>query len=373
MQGGVGDCTNEIAKALDRIGVETRVLTSAHARGGTWQIPVEPLVEKWDWASYRIMREVIRRYQPDIIHTQYQTAAFGMHPAINFLPFFFKRAGSKFGITFHDLRPPYLFPKAGRVRDWVTVFPARHSDFTIVTNAEDDASLAARNVGHRTVIPIGSNITPTLPKDYSRATWRLKYGAGENDLLLCYFGFLNDSKGGLDLMRALALVPNAKLLMVGGQVGASDETNAAYLGQVKHLIVELNLAARVIWTGYTDPGQVSANLLAADICVLPYRDGASFRRGSLMAALAHGLAIVTTTPASIGKGTGKGVEIRDGENALLAPPQDPRRLAEAVMRLAKDAPLREKIRAGAKQLADNFTWDKIAAQHFDLYQRLGHS
>jgi glycosyltransferase involved in cell wall biosynthesis len=194
----------------------------------------------------------------------------------------------------------------------------------------------------------------------------MKYGVGENDLLLCYFGFLSDSKGGIDLVRALALVPNARLLMVGGQVGASDETNAAYLAQVKNLVAELNLSARVIWTGYTEAAQVSANLLAADICVLPYRDGASFRRGSLMAALAHGLAIVTTTPAS----NGEGAKIRDGENALLVPPQDPPALAEAINRLANDGALRARIALGAKRLSELFTWDKIAAQHLNLYERI---
>ena len=39
---------------------------------------------------------------------------------------------------------------------------------------------------------------------------------------------------------------------------------------------------------------MTANLLAADCAVLPYREGASLRHGSLMAALAHGLPIVST-------------------------------------------------------------------------------
>ncbi len=68
--------------------------------------------------------------------------------------------------------------------------------------------------------------------------------------------------------------------------------------------------------------EVSANLLAADCAVLPYREGASLRHGSLMAALAHGLPIVSTTltgcPAEAMK---QFPMLEHGENALLTPPE----------------------------------------------------
>ena len=42
--------------------------------------------------------------------------------------------------TFHDLRPPYLFPKAGPLRDYVTHRLARASDAVIGTNGSDVAN-----------------------------------------------------------------------------------------------------------------------------------------------------------------------------------------------------------------------------------------
>jgi glycosyltransferase involved in cell wall biosynthesis len=199
---------------------------------------------------------------------------------------------------------------------------------------------------------------------------------------LCYFGFLNESKGGEALIRALALVPNAKLLMIGGQVGSSDPTNAAYLAHVKSLISNLQLSERVLWTDFTPPEIVTANFRAADLCVLPYRDGASYRRGTLMAALAHGCAIVTTTDdrrrtteekSSTISGQRSAVrlpQLRDGENCLLVPPDDPRALADAILRAMASAQLRAKIGAGARELAQHFTWDTIAQQHLELYRRM---
>jgi len=243
----------------------------------------------------------------------------------------------------------------------------------VTTNEADYLTLDTWHLQLLTLIPIGSNIAATPPPDYDRAAWRAKLGIAPDEILLSYFGFLNKSKGGIDLLRALAQVPNTKLIMVGGQIGASDPTNTSYLPQVKKLVQELGLGSRVIWTDYSDAPIVSANLLASDICVLPYRDGVSFRRGSFMAALAHGLPIVTTSPSTLLGSAQDAIrlpELRDGEHVLLVPPENPTVLAETITRLAASSELRAHLSQGARTLAQNFTWDKIAAQHLELYNRL---
>lgn len=396
MQGGVGDCTNEIARELAARGVDVGVLTSTKAEGvgmkdeekiippsrGAFILHAERLIKTWDWFSLRRIAQTIRAFDADIVHLQFQTGAFQMHPAVYFLPSIFShlptrpltasgraREREKFIITFHDLKPPYLFPKAGILRDKITRYLARACDAVIATNDEDYARLGTWDVKQLSLIPIGSNIATTLPANYDRAAWRAQYGIGENETLLCYFGFLNQAKGGETLIRALALVPNATLLMIGGQIGASDPTNAAYLARVQALIAELGLSERVLWTGFTPPEIVTANFLASDLCLLPYREGASFRHGTLMAALAHGMPIVTTSPQTpLSKGGLGGLS--DGINALLVPPDEPRALADAIQRALASPELGAHLRAGARDLAQHFTWDKIAQQHLELYQRM---
>ena len=152
-------------------------------------------------------------------------------------------------------------------------------------------------------------------------------------------------------MRALAELVRAgrpaRLLMVGGKVGASDPTNQAYLEHVERLAVDLGVADRVQWTGFTSSDQVSANLLAADCAVLPYHEGATLRHGSLMAALAHGLPIASTlTSAGVETDPGLFPMLRDGESALLVPPEDPVRLADAVERVMIDPELRLRLAQG---------------------------
>jgi glycosyltransferase involved in cell wall biosynthesis len=118
--------------------------------------------------------------------------------------------------------------------------------------------------------------------------------------VLGYFGFLNLSKGGSDLMQVLKILSDrgmpVKLVLIGGRTGSSDPTNAEYAAQVEQLIEALGVTDRVMATGYREPPDVSRALLLCDVMVLPYVDGASLRRGSLLAAIAHGRAIVTTEP-----------------------------------------------------------------------------
>jgi len=272
-------------------------------------------------------------------------------------------------VTYHDVKVPYLFPKAGRLRPWITQFIARHCDAAIVTNEEDRQWLAQYRFRRGPVlIPIGSNIDATLPMGYDRDRQRAHWGYGPDDVVLGYFGFLNESKGGETLIRVLdALVKcgyNGKLLMIGGKLGSSDPTNVAYAERVGGLIETLGLSNRIQWTGFTPNEEVSANLMAADICVLPYRDGASFRRGSFMAALAHGRPIVTTVPQV------NLPELVDGENIALAPVDDVDALAARVAALIDDPQQRERLGVGAKALSRQFEWEVIARQTMEVYRAL---
>ena len=388
MQGGVGDYTHEIAKGLAAIGAQVRVLTSQSAANDSAlqslrdapQSPnsnfqLLPKISKWNWSSLRVISNYVREFAPDIVNIQYQTGAYAMHPAINFLPRFRRfplfPSFPKFVVTFHDLRIPYLFPKAGPVREWVTREFARSSDAVIATNVEDYLRLKTWNLKRLSLIPIGSNIPTIEPPNYERSPWRAQLGVAEDELLLCHFGFVNARKGCDTLIRALANLPNAKLLMIGGQTGASDPTNVAYHAQIKELIAELGLMDRVLWTGYTPPEIVTANFRAADLCVLPYREGASYQHGTLMAALAHAMPIVTTAGnRQQAAGRTQLPNLQDAVNCLLVSPDDPHALAQAIQRAAASPELRARISHGACELAQHFAWDKIVQQHLELFTQI---
>jgi polysaccharide biosynthesis protein PslF len=123
-------------------------------------------------------------------------------------------------------------------------------------------------------------------------------------------------------------------------------------------------------TGALPGERVGEYLAAADAIVLPYRDGASWRRGSLIAALAAGVPVITTTPQPGYDAGGHLPSLRNGESALLVPPGDAEALAGGIDRVLGDAPLRGRLSAGALALAEAFDWARIARRHRELYEVL---
>jgi glycosyltransferase involved in cell wall biosynthesis len=370
MPGGVGAYTQELTKALRSLGVQVTVFTSEAACDPETAVHgagcrVLPVARHWDWGVWRLVANLAQEARCDWLHVQYQTAAFGMHPAINLAPAYWRRQGFSVAWTYHDLLVPYLFPKAGkRLRTWITERPAHTARLPIVTNEADRLRLAAHSIA-AACIPIGSNIVSRFLLPAERAVWRSEHGYGPDDLVLAYFGFLNRSKGGLTLVKALQRVArereDAYLLMIGEQVGASDATNNAYRHEVQALIDRLGLAQRVQWTGNLADAEVAAALNACDILLMPYLDGASLRRGTLMAGLANGCAIVTTTPQ------GPLPELVDGRDLLYVMPEDEKALANAALHMANDPSLAARLRTNARQRSKLFAWDAIAREHIECY------
>ena len=217
------------------------------------------------------------------------------------------------------------------------------------------------------------------PPGYDRAAWRARLGAGPADTLLAYFGLISRTKGLDTLLAALAALPErTRLLLIGG--GASAPEDRTFAEAIGRQIAALGLAGRVTITGHCPAPDVSAHLLAADIAALPFTDGASFRRGSLLAALAHGLPAITTLPTTEGRRLTTDdrepaeqfglPRLADRENVLLVPPGDPAALAGAIRALAGSPELRARVGAGGRALAAEFGWERIAERHTALYQRM---
>ena len=367
MQGGVGDFTRELGRALADQGHTVHVLTRVGCGPGEAGVTVHPVANDWGWRAARRAVALARRLDLDVLNLQYQAAAYDLHPAVHFLPW--QARELPIVVTFHDLKTPYLFPKAGPLRSWVVTHLARRAAAAIVTNRADELELTARRVGRVERIPIGSNIAPALPPGYDRTAWRVRLGIPPDAFLVGFFGFFNARKGVETLIRALRILSPSKgavhLLFIGGTVGSSDATNRAYADRMRALIAELGLDARVHYTGYVTPQEVSAAFAALDLCVLPYADGVSFHHGTLMAALAHGQPIISTTPQVALP------ELAHGENVWLVPPEDPDVLAAAIAALAADPARRQRLARGAAELAQAFTWERIAARTAALFESVG--
>jgi glycosyltransferase involved in cell wall biosynthesis len=374
-QGGVGDFTRELARAFIAAGHEAQVITGCARQDAGCKIEdgivVQRAINSWGVRCWQQIADIVQRERCDVLNIQYEPAAYAGQVGENFLPGAWARRSVKTPIitTFHDLLVPYLFPKAGPLRWKVVDYLARHSDAVIVTNGEDHARLSKLQspISNLHTVPIGSNINPSLAGEFDQVIERAKWGVQPAEFLLGYFGFLNLSKGGADLMQALKTLSDlglpVKLLLIGGRTGSSDPTNAEYAAQVERLIESLDIKDRIIATGYLEPSAVSRALSVCDVMVLPYVDGASLRRGSLLAAIAHGKAIVTTEPRYPIEG------LKQSESALFVAPNDPQSLANAVQQVVQNEALRTRLQSGVRDAAQLYTWDRIATQTVEIFER----
>jgi glycosyltransferase involved in cell wall biosynthesis len=364
MHGGVGAHCAKLASAMADAGHTVRVFSDLRARSSDDRVLVEPGATRWNVTIAKDIRHWADTQGLDILNLHFQTAAFGMSPWVHFLP---DRLARPFVTTFHDLRVPYLFPKAGPIRPWIVQHLARASSGVICTNHEDYAQLAWHH--QRALIPIGSSIPAARADDVALAGIRQAMGAEDNAFVVAYFGFINHSKGVdvlIDAVRQAGETASLSvhLWMVGDSLGASDPTNAHEVRHVQHQIADLGLSGTTHWTGPLPESEVAAHLMAADVVALPFRDGASFRRSSLMAAIHAGTPVVTTRPV---------VAIEpfiDGVNMLYSERGDVSSLAHQLARLARDPALATSLRAGARQLALTFDWKGIAQAHADFFSRV---
>jgi GT2 family glycosyltransferase/glycosyltransferase involved in cell wall biosynthesis len=408
-RGGVGDYTCRLSMALRAQGSRAQVLTASYGgegertpeAGRRRSIQYPPL--RAQRITLRAALRALRGTQASVAHIQYQTGAYAMRPTINLLPLLLRlyRKGPTV-VTFHDLLAPYLFPKAGPMREWANRLLARSASAVVATNPTDAARLGSWGARRVELIPIGSNIPNNPPSEYNRDLWRAEHGISPEMTLLAYFGFLNSTKGIDTLLRALSLLRTRhrtgagrngdafpfRLVMVGGGLGSSDPTNKDTASRLDGLAHTLGVDDLLLWTGFLAPREVSAALLAADMAVLPFADGASFRRGSLLAVLEHGVPVVTTGGTTDDRrrttddrgSTGSGLVDQDlaispslwptlehEVNALLVPPLDPEALADAIERLACDPVLQASLRGGARKLALFFGWERIARMYSELY------
>jgi len=358
---GIGDYTAHLAEALSQLGHEVTVVTSVGAQppaNGSWR--VYPQVERWNWHALPTILRILRDARVQAASIQYPTQQYGRDPMVNALPALIQaRLGVPVTATIHEFS---TFRLLGRLRLALT---ARLSRAVITTDGANQALLArwtGRAASELALVPLASNLPCAPPEGYQRAALRAHLGAGPTSVVLAYLGFISPSKGLEDLLDAFALALaeapelDLRLWLVASREPAAPRY-AAYHAEIERRLERLNGRERVVWTGYLEAAQVSAHLLAADVAVLPFRDGASLRRGTLLAALAHGLPVVSTLgPGAAADGLG------ESQGLCLVPARDGQALARTVVGLARDGALRRDLAGRAAAFGARFSWPAVAEQ-----------
>jgi glycosyltransferase-like protein len=202
------------------------------------------------------------------------------------------------------------------------------------------------------------------PSAAQRRAARAAERIGERFAVLT-IGGIEPRKGSLALLEAFARLRAAlperdPLLLVAGGATLFDYRDEIDRFEARR--AQLGVAEHVRVLGPVDDARLLALYHAADAFALP-----STKEGFGLVVLE---ALACELPAAVSDLDVFVSFLRDGRDALLTPVGDPAALAAALVRLASDAGLRGRLRAGGRDVVGRFGWDAAAAAHERAYAPL---
>ncbi len=341
------------------LGPEGSLLNRVRASG----VPVEivPALRREihplrDMQSYWHIKRALRHFAPNVVHTHSAKAgilgrlaarSLGV-PAI---------VHTVHGAPFH----PYQSRGARELFRWCERYAAGRCDALVSVADAMTSMLVEAGVAPAeqfTTVYSGMEVEPFLKANTLRATVRARLGYRDEHVVVGKIARLFHLKGHEYLVRAAEQVvraqPNVRFLLVGDGI-LSDE--------IHHRVAQAHLDDYFQFTGLVPPEEIPGLIGAMDVVV-----HTSLREGLarvLPQALIAGKPVV-----SYDVDGAREVVINDVTGILLEPMSiDP--LAEALTRLAADAPLRSRLGAQGQTLfTEQFRHEHMTAQLRALYERL---
>ena len=294
---------------------------------------------------------------PDIIHVQFLPMLRWPLPMDLLFVRFFRRRGVKIILTVHDLLPHDTGERYKKVflnvyRDVDAIIC--HSDY-IAERIHTEFDVPNEKIY---TIPHGPFFYD-LPTPRAQEIMR-GFGLTEGNVIFLLQGILLPYKGVDLLLDAWQIVENETFdtcLVIAG-TGSPELLEQLQL-QVQRLgLQRIHLQFRFISTE-----ELVTLYRAADVVVYPYR--AVTTSGALATGLALGKAIVASDLSVFRE------LLVNEESALLIDPNDKTQFASALLRLANQPALREKLASRIKDL--NFgdeSWDLIARKTVETYDKV---
>jgi glycosyltransferase involved in cell wall biosynthesis len=334
---GVARYARQLEAALAVQGVETVPYAIGRARHPVspgvrhLAVPLRVVQRSWAWTGRPRPESLVAGV--DVVH------ALDLAPPPSRLPVV---------ATVQDLTAvdyPDLHPRRRVAQQRAQLRALSRADVILAISAATRDRLAAHGFNGDTIVvsPLGRTPLP-LP-----AATR----PPERPYLLAV-GEVTRRKGHDVLLRAFAGADLDGITLV---VAGPDGFDAGFRHQ---LVDELRLADRVRFLGQVDESTLASLYAGALALCFPSR------------AEGFGLPVVEAMGASVPVVASDIDALREvaGDSALYVPAGDDTALAEAMARIAGDAPLREQLVARGRARAASFTWARTARITVDAYRRV---
>jgi glycosyltransferase involved in cell wall biosynthesis len=348
-EGGISHYSAHLARNLNHLGhtvlafTSTEFLKPTHGSEVASGVRIAPVKGPWDKVSVATIKKIAADQKLDALVLQYSPVSYRRS-------FRLAWAATRFPcletIAFHTLW-------GSGVDRFIAFLLLLGCDKIIATNSEILYLLEKYLpcfLRKTCWIPIGSNILPSGLQDQEQYS--------DVDGLFSFFGMLYSGKGLnliVDVLETLKRQGHRFAFKLIGGGGMSEHQQ--YEKDIGCIVREKKLTDRVELLGRLSEGEVSAWLDQSRFIFLPYESGLSDRRGTLMAAMAHGKAVLTSPPA---------VPMhffKNGANVIWPAETSVSAYVNLIEKLLKDDALTTRLGQGAAELAADFSWERITAAH----------
>jgi glycosyltransferase involved in cell wall biosynthesis len=307
-----------------------------------------------DIEAIRDLRILLRRRQPDVLHTHTSKAGTTGRLAAVLAG---RRRPKVVVHTFHGhVLSGYFDTRRERTFRVIERMLAHATDRLIAVSDEVRDDLVRFRVApfaKFSVIPYGFDLDARVRHDDStRARKRAEARAEDTAFLIGWAGRLTDVKRPLDLVRAAADVDGSILVLAG---------DGELRGELEALTHELGMEDRVRLLGYV--GDMGSWYAAFDAFLLT-----SANEGAPVVAIEAQSAGVPVVATDAG---GTRTVVDDGETGFIVDIGDVGALAERLRQLRDDTDLRRKLGAtGAERMRDKFSIERMADDVDRLYAEI---
>jgi glycosyltransferase involved in cell wall biosynthesis len=317
---GIGDYTSQLVHSLIQQGVTVEVIHRTN----------------WRLSNMGSIIKSIRACNPDIVHMQYPTAGYGRRLTPQLLSLLIPSV-----VTVHEASEAHILRK-------LSLYPftlrSRHIIFTTPYEQHFVVRRAPWISQRCNVIPVGSSIRTG------------QFERNRNLTEVVYFGFFRPQKGLEEVFTLAELVKQKGLPFSVRLIGKPFPVDSPYFKELYRRSEKLPIK----WDIDLAEDVVADLLSGVSMGYMPYPDGASGRRTSLLALLANGVATITTrgahTPSSL-------------DQAVLFT-QDTGQALQLIEKIRSDDVLRNRLSENGRTYASQFRWDAIAKKHLELYENL---
>jgi len=245
---------------------------------------------------------------------------------------------------------------------------ARADRIIVATQAEETQLrfLYRNRKNNIAIIPPGVDVGHFYPIAPDEAKQFI--GLKPEDRMVLFVGRIEPLKGVDTLIRAMSCIRSVDaarpvhLAIIGGEPAASPREMSAEMARLQKLCDDLCMGGMVVFLGKRGQDTLPYYYSAAEVLVMP-----SLYESFGMVALE---AMACGTPVIASQVGGLAYLVRDGETGYTIPDNDPEALCEKLTLLLGNPDLRSTMGLRAVTHAQDYAWERIAAQIVDVYKEL---